>query len=422
MKIQNTDSADLDTSPLTPHRVTIGVERLEQVLSEFLTWLNRSGNLSYDHYDFWSIPYGLWAKRLYYRWGKLAIAPALPLVIADWLVPASRQLICPKRRFPIADAHYLMGLLRLHRLSGESSYLTQARGLADALISSSIPGFSGHAWGYPFDWQTKRGLWKSSTPLMTTSSYVFDAFLDLYGVTGRQDDLAVARSIANFVAGDIKDTPVGDGCAASYTPFDNSQVINASAYRAACMALASEVFNDEGYRRIAQKNVTFILEQQKEDGSWLYAADDIGDAFVDHFHTCFVLKGLYRTYEVLKDDDILQALKRGYRFYRQALFYPDGRPRSFVRDGKVRLHSLELYDYAEAINLALLLRNEMGTEDGADRLAKDLLDHWQTPRGYFITRVSRGSLRNRVPYHRWAQAQTFRSLVFYYSLKKTGSL
>ena len=86
---------------------------------------------------------------------------------------------------------------------------------------------------------------------------------------------------------------VGRGSSCSYTPDpgDPCGVINASAYRAFVLTRASLDFSSSDYRRIAERNMRFVLESQNEDGSWYYSTDGQRD-FIDHFHTCFVLKAL----------------------------------------------------------------------------------------------------------------------------------
>jgi len=387
--------------------------RVADSLAAFAGWLRSVGYTSYDQYDFWATTYGIWSKGLYYRYGRLAAPLVLPLLAVDWLVPSSRRWVCLPKRFAIADAHYLMGFLALYRATREPTHLSAASALADALLASSIPGYTGHCWGYPFDWQTKRGLWKRNTPLVTTTPYVFDAFVELYQTSGDRHHLELARSIAEFVANDIHDTAVGDGWAASYTPFDTSQVVNASAYRAACMAEAAHLSNADRYHRLAAGNVRFVLDQQRPDGAWPYSADDPSDQFVDHFHTCFVIQGLYRAYRVLGDRAILDAVQRGYAYYRQRLFSADGRPRPFAEADHRQFRVLELYDHAEALELALLLRPDVCTDALVVSMVTQLLN-LQTAQGHFVTRISSGGIRNLVPYHRWAQAQAFCALSRYY--------
>jgi len=396
-------------------RATVRLDRarIEGGLEAFVQWLRRTGYASQDQYDFWATDYGIWAKARFYRHGTLAAPLVAPLLALDWFWPGLRRRVAPPRRFAIGDAHYLMGFAARYRTTGDQRALDAAIALAATLLESSVPGFAGPCWGYPFDWQTRRGLVPRGTPLITTTPYVFDAFLELYELTGVARYREVAVSIAGFAAIDIRDLAVGNGFAATYTPFDASAVINASAYRAACLARAAALTGDDRYRQLARGNAQFVVEQQRADGAWPYSAHDLRDGFIDHIHTCFVLKGLYRTSLALGDGALLRAVERGYEFYRRHLFHRDGRPRPFAETAKPQIVWLELYDYAEALNLALLLRAALPTEPTADELAGRLLDELQMRDGAFVTRVLRGGLRNRVPYHRWAQAQAFCALSRY---------
>ena len=102
----------------------------------------------------------------------------------------------------------------------------------------------------------------------------------------------ILESIARHAATDIKDFRTSERASScSYTPSMREGVINAAAYRAFLLTSASKMFSNEDYWRIAERNLNFVLENQNPDGSWFYAVDGVRD-FVDHFHTCFVMKAL----------------------------------------------------------------------------------------------------------------------------------
>ena len=410
--------------PARSHAATPGpaAPPISRALDAFMGWLRETDYASYDQYDFWATAYGIWSKAVYYRFGALAAPLVAPLVLADWLLPSCRAWVASPRRFPIADAHYLMGFLALYRATGDAAHLDAARQLGDALLAASIAGFSGHCWGYPLDWRNRRGLWKRQTPLVTTTPDVFDAFVELHACTGDLRYRRIAGSIAEFVARDIPETPAGGGRAAAYTPFDRSQVINASAYRSACLARAAALLGVDAYRRAAAANARFVVEQQRPNGAWPYSADDPRDQFVDHFHTCFVLERLHRAGAILQDAEIVRAVERGYAYYCAHLFHPDGRPRPYAESPRpFRLTVLELYDHAEALLLALSLPDRMTGAAAAQRILTHLLG-LQTARGSFVTRISLGGVRNAVPYHRWGQAQAFCALARYAErLAKAGA-
>jgi hypothetical protein len=381
-------------------------------VNNFVSWLDRVGYDSYDPYDLWGTRYGLFARRLYYAKNPLGLPLIAPIVAADTLLPSIRKLLVGKQRFATADAQLLLGFLNLHEVSGQREYLNRARKLADDLLVTSIPGFRGHCWGYPFDWQNNRGLWHRNTPFITATPYAYHAFARLFEVTGEQCYLDVAASAAEFVFHDLHDTPTGpDAAAGSYGPFDRTFVINASAYRAWVLFDAARRLNRPEYLTKAHGNLNFILQSQEPDGSWLYALNSPAEAFIDHFHTCFNLKNLWRINQHLNDPRVTHSVDSGYRYYRKALFNDDGLPRSFAIQPRTQLVRLEMYNIAEAITLGVLIRERHPNAfEDARRLAAYLIEQHQHRPGYFTTRVFLGGFRHKQPFLRWPQAQLFYAL------------
>ena len=178
------------------------------------------------------------------------------------------------------------------------------------------------------------------------------------------------------------------------------------------------LLGDRHFESAALRNIAFVLSRQAQDGSWLYADGNPKDAFVDHFHTCFVLKNLVKINRRLKRKDIQQTIQAGYQYYRKNLFDDSDDPKPFALKKGFQIMKYEMYDFAEAITLGVLLRDEIdGACDMARQLAEKVTSNYQLSDGHFVTRVYKKGFRNTMPYLRWPQAQMFYALT---NLLKVG--
>ncbi len=170
-------------------------------------------------------------------------------------------------------------------------------------------------------------------------------------------------------------------------------------------------FAEVKYRAAAVRNLNFVLDSQNADGSWYYSTDGQRD-FVDHFHTCFVLKALAKIETLTDQPRCTDAVERGVDYYVRHLFDKQSLPKPFSRAPRLTVYRSELYDYAECLNLGTLLRGRSAQLDAIrSTVLADALNHWQKPDGSFRSRRLLFGWDN-VPMHRWAQAQMFRSLSF----------
>ena len=388
-------------------------DRVADVLANFVRWLDRYGELSWDHQSFYAGPLGRWSKALYYQnkiLGTVAVAPA---VFCEAFLPGARRLFHQPIRLPIADAHFAMGFALLHEVTGDKAHLAKADHFLNVLKETHCAGFEEYCWGYPFDWVTRNGVIEKGTPLITTTPYVFEAFLQVDQLEPGEDRKRILESITRHVLTDIKDFARSEtGSTCSYTPFDQGGIVNASAYRAFMLTSAASQFSNEDCLAVAGRNLNFVLETQNANGSWPYAVDGVRD-FVDHFHTCFVMKSLAKIHLLAGGERILDALKRGVDYYLAQLFSSDGMPRPFSRPPRLTVYQCELYDCAECINLCLLLRQHFPElQTTLETVVAGILKNWIKPDGSFRSRKLMFGWDN-VPMHRWAQAQMFRSLSFY---------
>ena len=390
------------------------VSTVSRVLSSFVQWLGSYGETSWDFQSFFAGPVGGRAKALYYRHRLVGTAAVAPMIFCEAFLPSARRLFHHPMRFPIADAHYAMGFAFLYQATGDVSQLENSIHFLTELEKSRCPEFKEYCWGYPFDWVWRGGTINRETPLITTTPYVYEAFLQAFERQPRDEWKLILESIARHAATDIKDFRTSETASScSYTPSDEGGVINAAAYRAFLLTSASKVFGNEDYLRIAERNLNFVLENQNPDGSWFYAVDGVRD-FVDHYHTCFVMKSLAKIYALTGHAGIVGALGKGVSYYLNNLFDSDGLPKPFSRAPRLTVYKRELYDCAECINLCLLLRDRFPQlEATLEKVVTHILEAWTKPDGSFRSRKLHLGWDN-VPMHRWGQSQMFRSLAFYF--------
>ena len=406
-------STDTDVVPPST-RVTLRlpVRKIEDSVIRFTNWLDQYGEESYDFQTYYSGPIGRRAKQLYYTNRPLGTLAVLPIIFSEAFVPSARKLFWKPQRIPIADAHYAMGFANLAEATGNEQYYRRALHFLDVLTRTRCPGYEEYCWGYPFNWETINGTIPCGTPLITTVPYVFEAFHQVYRMDGNDEWRQILQSIARHAVSDYKDVPTSEKASTcSYTPFPEHSlmVVNANAYRAWLLTLAGHEFSERNYQAIAERNLAFVLEAQNADGSWFYARDG-KRSFVDHFHTCFVMKALAKIEALTGNSDCTSAIQRGVAYYTENLFDEQGIPKPFSKAPRLTVYKRELYDYAECINLAMLLRGRFPALDrNLEATLNDILSRWQTKEGSFRSRQLYLGWDN-TPMHRWASAQLFRSL------------
>jgi hypothetical protein len=406
-----TSPTDLST---TASAGSLPIEQTQTAVLKFTRWLEKYGETSYDFQSFYASAVGQWAKALYYKSPRLGVLAVAPMVFSEAFAPSARSVFWKRQRFPIADAHYAMGFAFLAKLLKDDRYYAKAIHFIEVLKETRCLGYSHYCWGYPFHWVTVRGTIREGTPLITTVPYVYEAFKQVWELDRADEWFQIMKSIAQHALLDYKDFPTSPSASTcSYTPDPEQSVavVNANAYRAFLLTSAAHDLSEEKYWKVAERNLNFVLEAQNEDGSWYYAKDGKRN-FIDHFHTCFVLKALVKIEALTGHAGCTKAIDQGIRYYIENLFDEGGSPKPFSSRLRLTVYRRELYDYAECINLAVLLRWRYPKLDSLlSCVLHEILTTWQKPDGPFRSRRLLLGWDN-TPMHRWAQAQLFRSLCF----------
>ncbi len=356
---------------------------------------------TYDPYDIWKTSWGFQVKQLYNRRPWVGLVPAAALTVFDTFLNNGMRIGYRRQEYPIVRSIAALCLLNRYGKGGPRHLLACAGQHLDWLLEHSCPGYSGCCWGLGFPYGAgPRVIYDANTPLSTMTPYGLEALVHYTMVTGEKRFSFAIESIFSFFDRDIQVIAEDiDSMATSYGPFIDRIVINAISYTMYSLALALPSVSRRPKKRIEEKIrklYRYIQRSQRADGSWLYSPQ--GHSFIDCFHSCIVLKNVFKTNQARPLPGAEELIAAGYAYVKNA-FFDEKRCmfRRFSLANKPGIVRFDLYDNAEVLNLAVLL--------GDRELAVRLLDSIQAGfcRGldvYSQIDVS-GTLRNRNTL-RWA--------------------
>ncbi|MEO7282515.1 hypothetical protein, partial [Gelidibacter sp.] len=240
-------------------------------------------------------------------------------------------------------------------------YLNLARKHITWLIENRTQGYKNYCWGINIKLPIGKNLiYPKDTPFTTNTPYVLEALIKYYKISNDHAVLKVILSVYAFFEEDIKIMlETNEELATSYGPINDRIIVNAVSYTMYSYAMLLAFFpaKEEYIKGKIYKMYNFIRNNQKNDGSWLYGPLDKG-SFIDCFHSCFVLKNLIKTMAYVPLPDGNKVVKNGYSYVKTAFYDSDKELcRRFSIKNKPSLVKWDLYDNAEMINLALIMKD-----------------------------------------------------------------
>jgi len=313
-----------------------------------------------------------------------------------------RLALVPRERNAKGLALFTLAALADYRNRATKETELEARELLDDLMAMRLKGFSGAAWGYNFDWQSRAFFIPRNTPTIVTSAFATRALLEAAVSLDSEEHLRFARTVCDFILNDLnRSTEAKDEICFSYSPLDQTQVFNASLLSAEVLASVGKLTKEESLCDMAMRAARYVIRRQREDGSWAYGAEDY-QFWSDNFHTAFILTSLSRIIDACEfaGDELEPALVRGCDFWKERFFLSNGWPKYYPD----RLYPADAHAAAAAIVALVELR---GRTPGAIRLAEQIA-HWtlenlRDPRGFFYYQHWRFHTV-RIPYMRWSEA------------------
>ena len=310
--------------------------------------------------------------------------------------------LIPEQKNAKGIALFSLAALANHRRRQTAETGSAARALLEELWQMRIQNYSGAAWGYNFDWQSRKFFAPQGTPMIVPTAFAARAFVEALKVFGQKEFLQRARSSCDFILQDLNRTvETPDEICFSYSPLDQTRIFNASLFAAETLAGVGTLTGETEFCDLASRAVRFGLRRQNEDGSWFYG-EEREQQWIDNFHTAYVLGSLSRISKSYRmtDTDLNQALRRGYEFWRERFFLADGWSK-YYHDS---LYPADAHAAATAIVTLVDLRElDEGALTLAEAIANWTIRNLRDQRGFFYSQRRRFHTVH-TSYMRWTQA------------------
>jgi hypothetical protein len=269
------------------------------------------------------------------------------------------------------------------------------------LLSLKVAGFSGAAWGYNFDWQSRNFFAPRGTPTVVPTAFAARALIEAARQFKDDEYSNLARSVCDFLLRDLPRTvDTETEICFSYAPATDTRIFNASLLAAEVLAETGKLTNNRSLCDHAKRAARYVINQQQRDGSWTYGTES-NQSWIDSFHTAYNLFSLKRIIAACAlGDEFQAALKRGFVYWKQTFFLADGWPKYYHDDP----YPADAHAAASAIVTLLECRDLDDTATTtAQQVASWTIANLRDKRGFFYYQRRR-FYTVRKPYMRWTQA------------------
>ena len=296
----------------------------------------------------------------------------------------------------------LAALANYRRLKTKEAEQEAGQLLAD-LLSLRLEGWSGAAWGYNFDWQSRGFFAPRGTPTIVPTAFAARALLEAAHAFNNDTYLTTARTACDFILQDLgRGYETETEVCFSYSPGTDTRIYNASLLAAEVLAGVGKLTGEKELCDWAIRATSYVVNRQRDDGSWSYG-EQSNQGWVDNFHTAFLLSSLVRVInhcDAARQPGFEESLRRGYDFWRNSFFLADGWPK-YYHD---RLYPADAHAAATAIVTLTDLRNlNAGALTRAEHIALWSIENLRDASGYFYYQRRR-FYTVRTPFMRWSES------------------
>jgi polysaccharide biosynthesis protein VpsJ len=285
------------------------------------------------------------------------------------------------------------------RLPGADEHLGALPGRLEEM--NLLPG--GAAWGYHFDVQTRNVAYGARTPNAIATCFVVEGLCDAHHAGDQRSCADLALAARPFLLSLIR-RGREQGPFFGYVPDGQVPLVhNANLLVCGALARLQRLDPDPRAEALACEAAATTLALQREDGTWPYG-EVANYAWVDNFHTAYVLDGLWR----MKTEFGVGAteLERGLETWRSSFFDDDGWARYYPD----RRFPLETHCCASAIDLLAVIGGGGGDLRLAEHIGARAIQELWLPEEQRFAFQRTGRRLNKREFMRWTNAPMFRAL------------
>lgn len=384
-------------------------KNIDEIVDGLIKYIEKNNRYGYDLYDLYNVPIFL---------SLLGIKPIIFRKIINkilfWIIIIFPNLIVSifnvkKNINPKAMGLLLKAYCNLYHIRNDKCYLDLANDVASWLMENKSDGYQNCCWGYPFNWQSKIYIPKF-TPSSVVSSIVGDGFFSLYKITKNPKYLEICESICLFFINDLNKNNIDQSkICFSYTPIDNYHVHNANLFTAEFLIRIGKEINNNQFIEFGRKAANYTISEQNSDGSILYWGDEdekfrkYSFSNMDHYHSGFEIRMIYKIAKLLSDKKMMEAYKRYYSFYKKNFFL-----KSFIKYRPNKKYPIDIHSCSEAIICNSIVENGLYANESwlyktVDWINKKMLNE----NGLYIYQIQKLLIfeyKVKVYFLRWGQA------------------
>jgi len=298
------------------------------------------------------------------------------------------------------------GFIRLHSCTGEEHWGAKANYALRWLIDHRSSGYRGASWGNHFDYQSRAFYLPKGVPTVVWTALIGHAFLDGFDHFRNPEYLGIAVGACEHILLELETYREGEGVCINYIPGFECRVHNANTLGGSLLARTFWHIREDKYLVAAQRAMQYTAQNQRQDGSWWYG-ERADMRWVDNFHTAYVLDCFKYYSEYTGDDRFEETLRRGYDYWKETFFLPDGAPRYYSH----KTLPIDIQCCSQAIDTLVFFANrDRESLSLAVKVALWTLQYMQDPSGYFYYRRYSSWLVNRTPTLHWGQATMLSAL------------